>query len=113
MRARASYNMVIMEEQQPCKTTNWQLIDDALLKKICKVYANLDQYLQMYNNLERLIDDEIDSIIDEEETEENKISAVDNYENEREKIRIFLRNSMTTEKERDMYALAIKLKILL
>ncbi|AOT85562.1 cyun104 [Cyclophragma undans nucleopolyhedrovirus] len=87
------------------KMVQWRCVDDATLKMICTVMGNLDYYIELHNRLEMMIDEEMKSIHEDDTSGD----AVEDYET----VRNFLRNSMTTENERELYALALKIKSIL
>ncbi|USC25897.1 ets [Palpita vitrealis nucleopolyhedrovirus] len=85
--------------------TRWHCVSDETLLKIGKVASRLDYYLQQYTNLEMQIKNEIEYMEIEEDDNDN-VEEID-------LIKKFLRNSMSTIEQRDLYALALKLKSLL
>nr|AFS51982.1 DekiORF105 [Dendrolimus kikuchii nucleopolyhedrovirus] len=94
---------------EPLETVQWRCIDDATLKLICTVIGNLDYYIQLNDRLETMIDEEIKSIHEDDASGGDTVDGGGEHEDV-EHVRNFLRNSMTTEKERELYALALKLK---
>ncbi|ABL75986.1 ETS [Maruca vitrata nucleopolyhedrovirus] len=78
----------------------WHLVPDSVLLKIGEVAQQLDYYLEEYANLEIQIEEEI------------KYMEVDDGE-EIDTIKNFLRNSMSTAEQRDVFALALKLNSLI
>nr|AFN21291.1 ETS [Bombyx mori nucleopolyhedrovirus]WRK23847.1 ets [Bombyx mori nucleopolyhedrovirus] len=80
--------------------TCWNLVSDNVLFKIGEVAQRLNYYLQEYANLEMQIEEEI------------KYMEIDDGE-EIDTVKTFLRNSMSTAEQRDLYALALKLNSLI
>ncbi|AGA16199.1 TRAX-like protein [Thysanoplusia orichalcea nucleopolyhedrovirus] len=82
----------------------WHSVSDHVLLKIYEVTRRLDYYLQQYANLEMQIEEEIRCMeMDEEIDDAEDVDTIKN----------FLRNSMSTTEQRDLYALALKLNSLI